>query len=382
MSSPLGLEISPRAAKVTALSVTGSPAKYGSETNLTFSATVTAGDSDPFPAGDTLTVALASTTICTMTLTPGTGAASSSGSGKCSPASNTVLAAGTSTVTGTFNASGADPDFEATTPGNVQIVVNQATPTVSWPAPAAVTFGARLGPAQLDATASVPGTFTYNPPAGTVLQPGTQALTAIFTPSDSTDYSSVTASTSISVGFTQPCITTSYNSSLTVAKGQVECIGNGGKVKGSVTVASGGALYVNAGSISGSVSSAGALAITFCGATVSGPLSVSGTNGPVTVGASGCAGTTIEGSVSVTNNSGAVSLQNSQIGGSVSVSGNNGGVVITGNVISGQRDFDEQLWWLRVLGQHGSRLRPELRQCLDVVVVVPVGISCRLRGDP
>ena len=333
-SSPIGLVVSPRSAKVTTVTVSGSPTTYGAETGLTFSATVTAGDSDRFPAGDTLTVSLAPTTICTMTLTPGTGTVSNSGSGKCSPASNTILQAGTSNVSGTFNATGADPNFEAITPATTQVVVRQAKPTVSWPAPAPITFGAKLGSTQLDATASVPGTFTYNPPTGTVLQPGTQTLNATFTPTDSTDYSSVQVSTTISVGFTQPCITSAYNSSLTVAKGQVVCIGSGGKVKGSVSVAGGGALYVNGGSISGSISSSGALAITFCGATLSGSVSVSGT-GPVTIGGSGCAGNTIGGSVSVTNNNGAVSLQNNRITGSLSVATNTGGVVVTGNTIIG-----------------------------------------------
>jgi Bacterial Ig-like domain (group 3) len=334
-SSPIGLVVSPRSAKVTAFSVSGSPATYGSETGLTFSATVTAGDSGPFPAGDTLTVSLAPSAICTMTLTPGTGAASNSGSGKCSPASNTVLLAGTANVSGTFNATGADPNFQAVAPASTQVVVRQAKPTVSWPAPAPIMFGTKLGPTQLDATASVPGTFAYNPPSGTVLQPGTQTLNATFTPTDSTDYSSVQASTTISVGFTQPCITTTYNGSLTVSRGQVVCIGSGGKVKGSVSVTSGGALYVNGGSISGSVSSSAALAITFCGATMSGSISVSSTSGPVTMGGSSCAGNTIGGSVSVTNNSGAASLQNNHITGSLSVASNTGGVVVTGNTITG-----------------------------------------------
>lgn len=35
------------------------------------------------------------------------------------------------------------------------------TGTVTWPAPAAITYGAALGTAQLNAPASVPGAFTY-----------------------------------------------------------------------------------------------------------------------------------------------------------------------------------------------------------------------------
>ena len=63
---------------------------------------------------------------------------------------------------------------------------------------------------------------------------------------------------SISVGFTQACITSTDSGSLTVVKGQAVCISSGGKVTGSVTVASGGALWVSGGSIGGSLSSTSA----------------------------------------------------------------------------------------------------------------------------
>ena len=51
---------------------------------------------------------------------------------------------------------------------------SQATPTITWASPAGITYGTALSAAQLDATASVPGTFTYSPAAGTVLKAGTR----------------------------------------------------------------------------------------------------------------------------------------------------------------------------------------------------------------
>ena len=57
----------------------------------------------------------------------------------------------------------------------------------------------RCPPTQLDATASVPGTFAYSPAAGTVLRAGSQTLSVTFTPTDSTDYKTVTATTTIDV---------------------------------------------------------------------------------------------------------------------------------------------------------------------------------------
>jgi len=55
---------------------------------------------------------------------------------------------------------------------NVSITVNKATPTVNWPPPAAISCGIALSDKQLNAAASVPGTFVYSPAAGEVLSAG------------------------------------------------------------------------------------------------------------------------------------------------------------------------------------------------------------------
>ena len=74
------------------------------------------------------------------------------------------------------------------------------TPAINWTAPAAITFGSALSSTQLDATTTVPGSFVYNLPAGTVLQAGAnQTLSVTFTPADTTDYTTATASTTITV---------------------------------------------------------------------------------------------------------------------------------------------------------------------------------------
>jgi probable HAF family extracellular repeat protein len=76
----------------------------------------------------------------------------------------------------------------------------KATPSIAWAAPAAIVFGSALGPAQLNASASVPGAFVYTPPAGTVLGVGNnQTLSATFTPADGADYTDVTATVPITV---------------------------------------------------------------------------------------------------------------------------------------------------------------------------------------
>ena len=75
----------------------------------------------------------------------------------------------------------------------------KATPTITWSTPAAITNPAPLSAMQLDATASVPGTFAYTPTAGTVLAAGTQMLSVTFTPTDTVDYNTATASVSLMV---------------------------------------------------------------------------------------------------------------------------------------------------------------------------------------
>jgi len=51
----------------------------------------------------------------------------------------------------------------------------------------------------LNATASVPGTFVYTPAAGAVPMAGTDSLSVTFTPTDTTDYGTVTSAVSLTV---------------------------------------------------------------------------------------------------------------------------------------------------------------------------------------
>ena len=74
------------------------------------------------------------------------------------------------------------------------------TPVLTWADPADITYGTALDGTQLDATASVPGSFVYTPAAGTVLSAGAnETLSVTFTPTDTTDYGPVTATAMINV---------------------------------------------------------------------------------------------------------------------------------------------------------------------------------------
>ncbi len=55
---------------------------------------------------------------------------------------------------------------------------------VTWATPAPIVYGTRLGAGQLDATASVPGSFAYSPSAGALLHAGSRTLTVVFTPAN------------------------------------------------------------------------------------------------------------------------------------------------------------------------------------------------------
>jgi hypothetical protein len=75
----------------------------------------------------------------------------------------------------------------------------KTTPTITWATPAPITQGTPLSSTQLNAAANVAGRFTYSPAAGTVLAAGRYTLTATFVPTDTTGYTTATASRSITV---------------------------------------------------------------------------------------------------------------------------------------------------------------------------------------
>jgi hypothetical protein len=75
---------------------------------------------------------------------------------------------------------------------NGLLTVQRATPIVTWTSPAPIIYGTPLSANQLNATANVPGGFTYNPTNGAEINTGTNTLSVVFMPTDTTDYISVT----------------------------------------------------------------------------------------------------------------------------------------------------------------------------------------------
>jgi hypothetical protein len=111
-----------------------------------------------------------------------------------SPASGTTLNAGTQTLTATFTPTDTANYNPAT--ATVYLIVNKATPTITWATPSAITYGTALSVTQLNATSgSVGGAFTYSPVSGTTLSAGTKTLSVSFVPTDTANYNSIAATT-------------------------------------------------------------------------------------------------------------------------------------------------------------------------------------------
>ena len=87
------------------------------------------------------------------------------------------------------------------------VTVTPATPTITWANPPSIAYGTALGASQLNAAASVAGAFAYSPAASTVLSAGAQTLSVIFTPNDTTDYTTATATATLTVNPISPTIT-------------------------------------------------------------------------------------------------------------------------------------------------------------------------------
>jgi len=80
---------------------------------------------------------------------------------------------------------------------SADLLVKKATPVIRWPLPDPIPYGAPLGAGQLNATAEIPGSFEYDPPAGTELEPGVQLLSVTFTPAEPYNYNYTTATADV-----------------------------------------------------------------------------------------------------------------------------------------------------------------------------------------
>jgi len=167
------------------VSSSGSPSTYGG--SVTFTATVTSGDTN------TVTFYSGSTALGTATPSNGTARLTTSS-----------LSVGSDSITASIAAGG---NYTSGTSSPIIQVVNKATPTVSaWPTASAITYGQTLSSSTLTGgTASVGGRLAWATP-GTTPAAGTPSESVTFTPTNSTDYNTVTGSVNVTVNKATPTV--------------------------------------------------------------------------------------------------------------------------------------------------------------------------------
>jgi hypothetical protein len=101
--------------------------------------------------------------------------------------------AGSYAVVGTIS----DPNYQGSATGT--LVIDKATPIITWGTPAAITVGTALSATQLNASGSIPGTYIYTPSSGEVLPVGIHTLSVAFTPSDTINFTTAGATVSLTV---------------------------------------------------------------------------------------------------------------------------------------------------------------------------------------
>ena len=157
------------------------------------------------------------------------------------PAPGTILSAGNGQTLSVSFVPTDTTDYTTAT-ATAMINVNKSAPIITWADPADITYGTALSTTQLNATANVAGVFQYTPAPGTYLPAGTgQKLSAVFTPTDTTDFSTVDAQVTINVAKATPSL------SLTDPGGTYD----GNPFAASVTVAGSGGDNSPAGSLQG-----------------------------------------------------------------------------------------------------------------------------------
>ena len=151
--------------------------------------------------------------------------------------------AGNYTISGTQGTlAAANYNFQFAT--GTLFVTQPGTPAslpIAWLPPAAISYGTPLDATQLNASTVTTGTFLYMPAAGAVLDAGTQSLSVQFTPTDTTDFATATASVPLTVTQATPLVALGAAGnpipagSSTTFKATVSAVGSGAAPTGTVT---------------------------------------------------------------------------------------------------------------------------------------------------
>jgi type II secretory pathway pseudopilin PulG len=164
------------------VSVSPTSATFNAEGAAVFTVDVNPANGENLPAAENVTVHVGTASCIALVAT--------STIGTCSIGAAVLTASATPyTITATY-ATDTDLNASALATASTGLTVNKAAPpTPTWGAIAAISYGKGLLAAQLNAGDTLAGSFVYTPPLNTVLPAGlNQTLTATFTPTDTTDY--------------------------------------------------------------------------------------------------------------------------------------------------------------------------------------------------
>jgi len=101
---------------------------------------------------------------------------------------------------GPFNIIAVSGGISATSTVSILPIAGKTNAPVTWAAPAPIVYGTPLSGTQLDASSSLAGVFTYNPPAGAILGAGLgQELTLTFLPQNTNTYAGVITNVPLNV---------------------------------------------------------------------------------------------------------------------------------------------------------------------------------------
>ena len=123
----------------------------------------------------------------------------------------TSLAVGTHSITASYSG---DTNFLASPATAPLSITVSNTPTITWATPAPISYGMLLSNTQLNATASVAGTFSYNHPLYALLPAGTYTLSVLFTPTSSS-YTTASSTVTLVVNTATPQISWATPSPIT-----------------------------------------------------------------------------------------------------------------------------------------------------------------------
>jgi hypothetical protein len=195
------------------LSVTFVPDSTGNYNSLTTTRTITINKLTPqinwaTPAGISYGTQLSSSQL-NATIT-----GNIAGKLTYTPALGTVPNGGTQQLTALFTPD--DLTNYITSRATVMLNVTPVTPVISWGPISAIPYGTPLSNTQLNATLTTvppidniptpPGTLSYTPGLGTILNAGVQMITVVYTPSNSANFNTVSSTNTVVVNKITPTL--------------------------------------------------------------------------------------------------------------------------------------------------------------------------------